>query len=312
MFVPCTVCHKVTKNKCYYCDKVYYCSDKCRKSDFKFHRESCSKMNSTLIESNLTMLIPKNVYQTWNTKALPYSMKRNRDSLMTRNPDMNFFLFDDKDCANFIKTNFPENVFLTFCSLLPGAYRADLWRYCVLYIHGGIYMDIKFNPLIPLHFFLSEEIFVLDQPYKNSFYSVEDDLKWRNHPNYINDILRKNVYKNHMGIYNGFLVTQPKNKFLKQCIDSIVRHVQQNYYGHNSLYPTGPGLLGDIFFHQDYIEKLKQTKYFLSRQGKHILNKDQVVLSIYPSYRSEQKSFGTPHYSYLWDQRKIYKRIRKK
>ena len=33
--------------------------------------------------------------------------------------------------------------------LRPASYKADLWRYCVLYTHGGIYLDVEDLLLVP-------------------------------------------------------------------------------------------------------------------------------------------------------------------
>jgi mannosyltransferase OCH1-like enzyme len=90
-------------------------------------------------------MIPLKIFQTWYTKDLPYNMKQNVDKLKTSNPEFEHYLFDDNDCREFIKNNFHESVLKAYDKLIPGAYKADLWRYCVLYIHGGIYMDIKLN-----------------------------------------------------------------------------------------------------------------------------------------------------------------------
>ena len=46
---------------------------------------------------------------------------------------------------DFIKNNYPVDVLEAFNKLIPGAYKADLWRYCVLYKLGGIYLDIKYS-----------------------------------------------------------------------------------------------------------------------------------------------------------------------
>lgn len=34
-------------------------------------------------------------------------------------------------------------------ALVPGAFKADLFRYCVLYVEGGVYADIDVRPLVP-------------------------------------------------------------------------------------------------------------------------------------------------------------------
>ena len=89
--------------------------------------------------------IPLNIFQTYHTLDLPPRMRKCVDKLIQNNPEFTHHLYDDNDCRQFIKDNFPLNVVQAFDKLIPGAYKADLWRYCVLYIHGGIYLDIKYN-----------------------------------------------------------------------------------------------------------------------------------------------------------------------
>ena len=45
------------------------------------------------------------------------------------NPKFNYFLFDDNDCREFIRLNFRPDVLNAYDRLIPGAYKADLWRY---------------------------------------------------------------------------------------------------------------------------------------------------------------------------------------
>ena len=52
------------------------------------------------------------------------------------NPDYDYYLFDNNDRREFIKEHFDNNILLTYDSIIPGGFKADLWRYCVLYIHG--------------------------------------------------------------------------------------------------------------------------------------------------------------------------------
>ena len=93
---------------------------------------------------NFESIIPLKIYQTWHTKTLPQHMLEAVNKLKQRHPRFEYFLFDDNDCRQFIIKHFDNNVVKAFDSLIPGAYKADLWRYCVLYITGGIYLDIKY------------------------------------------------------------------------------------------------------------------------------------------------------------------------
>jgi mannosyltransferase OCH1-like enzyme len=91
------------------------------------------------------------------------------ENIKMNNKNFNYKLFDDEDCRNFIKNNFDGSVLYAFDSLKPGAYKADLWRYCVLYILGGIYIDIKYQVINNFKFenCLDKEYFVLDLDKKN-------------------------------------------------------------------------------------------------------------------------------------------------
>jgi mannosyltransferase OCH1-like enzyme len=90
-------------------------------------------------------VIPLNIYQTWHTKNLPTKMQENVNCLKRQNPEFKYYLYDDYDCREFIKKNFDKDVLNAFDTLIPGAYKADLWRYCILYKNGGIYLDINFK-----------------------------------------------------------------------------------------------------------------------------------------------------------------------
>jgi mannosyltransferase OCH1-like enzyme len=162
-------------------------------------------------------IIPLNIFQTWHTKDLPPLMKKVVNYIKANNPAFNYYLFDDNDCREFIKNNFDNNVLNAFDSLIPGAYKADLWRYCVLYKNGGIYLDIKYKPMTRFKFInlIEKEHWVLDAD-KN-------------------------------GIYNALMVCSPGNNILLEAIKQIVINVKNRYYGNASLEPTGPLLLAKYF-----------------------------------------------------------------
>ena len=80
-------------------------------------------------------MIPRQIFQTWHNKnELPPQVKSNIEKMKELNPEFDHYLFDDDDCLQFIQQHFTQDVVNAFQSLVPGAYKADLWRYCVLYI----------------------------------------------------------------------------------------------------------------------------------------------------------------------------------
>lgn len=227
------------------------------------------------------MTIPKIVFSTWKTKNLPEHMRENYKSLISQNPDCKFYLYDDEDCRILIKKFFPEKILKTYDKLIPPAYKADLWRYCVLYKFGGIYLDIKFNCTndFKLSRLTYKEHFVLDKGLEG-------------HP----------IMDN--GIYNGLLVCKPKSLFLVDCINEVIKNVNFKYYGNSPLSPTGPLMCKKIYdkhynnIHFDLVFKKDLNIYY----------NDFLVITQYPEYRNEQQKLQKlPHYSILWDKKMIYK-----
>jgi mannosyltransferase OCH1-like enzyme len=40
--------------------------------------------------------------------------------------------------------------------LIPGAFKCDFWRYSILYVKGGVYMDLDMTPYVPFCEILKE------------------------------------------------------------------------------------------------------------------------------------------------------------
>jgi len=240
--------------------------------------------NSVNLKKVYCPVIPLKIFQTWHTKILPPFMKENIEILKKKHPNFEHFLFDDEDCRNFIEKYFDKEVVEAFDSLIPGAYKADLWRYCVLYIHGGIYLDIKYQ--------LVEGFLLIALTEKEHF-------------------VRDRKHSDISGIYNGVMVCKPNNPILLQSINQIIENIKNNFYGLNPLQPTGPQLLSKIIKDKDvdvdlyihcFIEKDNNEKNIIVNE------KNIYLLESYHEYRDEQKINGnTDHYRYLWRNRKIYK-----
>lgn len=231
------------------------------------------------LKSHYKNIIPLNIFQTWYTKDLPLKMKERVELLKKQNPKFNHFLYDDNDCRQFIQSHFPPVVLKAYDSLIPGAYKADLWRLCILFIYGGIYLDIK---LICVNGFKLIEL-------TENEHFVIDRL-----PN---------------SIFNSLMVCKKGNIFLLKSINQIIKNINRNYYGSTALSPTGPQMLGKVV-----LENKIQINVDLihHKKGGYILYKNRFVISTeYPEYNSERlntyQSINTERYDHLWDKKKIYK-----
>ena len=275
-----------------------------------------SKRTSKVKRNNIR--VPLIIYQTWHTKILPPKMKECVDKLKRDNPEFEHHLYDLDDCRQFIKMNFSKEILETYDSLVPISYKSDLWRFCVLYKRGGVYLDIKYqceNGFKLLEMTYEDETFTLDRPYANPGITFEKELEIFNRSDFYNGVKPMITdWKNkQIGLVTTPLVSVPGNPIFMDCINQIVKNVKTGYYGFNALYPTGPGLLGEKYFKNDYENKINKFKYFNSINGTYIMDKKKKILSQYPEYRDEQKEYGeknkngVKYYSVLWSENGIYK-----
>ena len=230
------------------------------------------------LKSSYNSIIPLNIFQTWHSKELPPLMNKIVEKIKNTNPTFSYYLFDDDDCREFIKTNFEENILNAYDRLIPGAYKADLWRYCVLYKKGGIYLDIKYTTVNNFKFInLTEtEHWVLDSD-KN-------------------------------GIYNALMVCKPNNSILLAAIDKIVKNVKNKFYGNSSLEPTGPKLLSSFFNNEQKKHLDMYHDFYISFENRFIYFNNYLVFKSYNGYINEHnKNKKVDHYSELWDKKNIYK-----
>ena len=80
--------------------------------------------------------IPKIIHCThYNKSIIPIKVWYN---LYKYANDYKVNYYSDKDCINFLKEYFPPEIHKIFIRLKTGAHKADLFRYCVLYIKGGV------------------------------------------------------------------------------------------------------------------------------------------------------------------------------
>lgn len=231
--------------------------------------------------NNNKVQIPLNLYQTWKTHDMSKKMLKCVDSLRKANPEFNYQLYDDSQCREFLKNNFCDDVVWAYDNIIPGAFRADLWRNCILYKNGGIYLDIKLscNKKFKLIELTDRQHFCIDRPISLYF------------PN------------GSFGIYNAVMISNANNPFLFDCIQEIVNNVRTKFYGISQLHPTGPGLMGNIILrHPKYITTLDLSYY-----KKHIYYRSKpIILTGYKGYRTDQFETVVSNYRMAWMMGNIY------
>jgi len=235
-------------------------------------------------ESVNTDKVPKHIYQTWHSKEMPPKMKECVEKLKSDNPEFEHHLFSDEESREFIEKHFEEEVLNAYDALIPGTFKADLWRYCVLYQNGGVYLDIKYK---------CNDGFRLKDIANDNFFAREYN--------------GEGTGLSEKPVYTGIMISKPKNPVFMKCIRRICRNVKNKYYGKESTEPTGPILMGSFFTDNQKAEM--EYAYHESNNIGYIRHiKDDIdVMSWYPEYRSEQKNKSkTGYWKDLWLDRKIY------
>jgi mannosyltransferase OCH1-like enzyme len=232
------------------------------------------------LKSTYNSIIPLNLYTCWHTKDLPPLMKRNYEKLIHDNPEFNVYLYDEADCREFIANHFSPAVLNAYNALIPCSYKSDLWRFCVLYVNGGVYLDIKYHCVNNFKFIAltEKEYFVRDMDGGNT--------------------------------YTALIVTLPTNAVLLKCINQIVQNVNNRFYGSSCLDPTGPGLLGSFFTNNEVnqLEMYHSKSCITNKLNEfYIVYNSCIILSFFHGYKDEQSKYQKlAHYSQLWGEKNIY------
>jgi hypothetical protein len=194
-------------------------------------------------------------------------------ALKEANPEFTHYFFDDDNCRDFIKTHFDSTILHAYDTLKPGAYKADLWRYCVLYLLGGIYIDIKYRCVAPFKLIelTTQEHFIQDREYGNN-----------------------------PGVYQAIMICYPKNPILLKCIGKIVEYVHQLEYGSTILF-VGPLLVGSFF------DRSEILTWDMKYTGLQIVRNNVPLLEMYSEYYTEANTSSIrTYYMESWCNRDIY------
>jgi Glycosyltransferase sugar-binding region containing DXD motif len=132
---------------------------------------------------------PKTIFMTYKKTVPDIVFKR----WIVLNPNYTIDFSLDADCVDFLKSNFNEYVANLFHEIPVGMYKADLWRICKLYVHGGVYADVDLIPHL-----------CLDDYAEASFYSCLSMCR--------------------DGIFQAFIKTTPQNPIVLHCIMSFLQN----------------------------------------------------------------------------------------
>jgi mannosyltransferase OCH1-like enzyme len=200
-------------------------------------------------------LIPRVIHQTWFepvTKEAYPNMSRLIESF--RQSGWEYEFYDDDKAAQFLSAHFPPQVREAYDSIIPGAFKADLFRYCVLLIRGGVYADMDI---------LLESN--LEQAVDGSigFMTAQDSPG--------------ETIGHRSCLWNGLMAAAPGHVFLAQTIQNVVNNVRNRFtsvdyddmlcpnpvlsvsHTVDTLFTCGPCILGASL--NDVLKRHRQTGF---------------------------------------------------
>lgn len=230
--------------------------------------------------------IPKIIIQTGKSREVNLAQYNCAMTFIELNPEYEYKYLDDNDIYEYLKNNFNERLINAYDKLTAGAYKADLFRYCYLYKDGGCYFDNKQINKLPIREFLdsNDEIFLCDD--------------------------RLSTIINNKMFYNAILFSTKNHSLMKKAINKCILNIENNFYGVNSLEPTGPLLLYNIG--KEYKAQAKFKVFYIFNMLRHkefIYEKktNRIICNIcYRDYY--QNYFNFNYYTWLWYNNKIYKK----
>lgn len=149
--------------------------------------DDCNLSSNGMFKSYGTVL-PRKIWQIWKVNPLEFS-GRDIDlarSWTSKNPDYRYEVLTDQNSLLYVETNFGPgginrpDIVQTYRSLTAPIIKADLLRYLVMYIDGGVYADIDVEALRPIGRFIPQSY---DEDKVNMVIGIEiDEPYFVNHP----------------------------------------------------------------------------------------------------------------------------------
>jgi len=188
------------------------------------------------------MTIPRKIIQTWETKEITPEFQNIIDTWKIKNPTYDYYLFDKDERYEFIQRHFNSIILETYDSIVPGANKSDLFRYCYLYTEGGIATDIDTICIGKLDDFLLPNIHFIT--------SI--------------DLNENKIEGQHNLALGTIMAVIPKHPIMLNCINYIVHNFRNNISFPGRLDFTGPGVLGRSV--NAYIGN-SETASFIGKEG---------------------------------------------
>ena len=88
-------------------------------------------------------MIPQIIHQTYKNTELPQMYRVCQESVRKLHPHFEYRFYTDEDMDRIVRTEAPE-YYEAFCALPRMIMKIDMFRYFLMYLHGGLYVDMDY------------------------------------------------------------------------------------------------------------------------------------------------------------------------
>ena len=227
--------------------------------------------------------IPKLIFKSsWYTRdSMHPEIKKVLQKTINLNPGYTVYYFDDTEMEQFMGDYDPTfRCLRAFKKLVPGAFKCDLWRYCILEKYGGCYSDIGHILKVSFDNICESHSLVLVQEIKN------------------------------LGIHNGLICCTPGHLLMKLAIQQTLYNIENGIYGENDVCITGPKMLENVY-KPIYLETpVKMLRHYISREHKKYIRDlfdNELIITKFDNYDSIMYPPGKLDYHILWKNKQVFR-----
>jgi len=218
---------------------------------------------------------------------LPDAVKSNLESIQHYHPTARHHLLSGEEARGFISGHFGADVVSAYDAIKPFAFKADLARYCLLLVYGGLYSDIGNRFLAPMRAGPGKKMAF--------FRDLGTGAPW--------------------AVANAIIYAHAGREEMQMAITRVVQHCRDRYYGDNALCPTGPVLFGQVLATCNHLPEYQWGEFDHVRTGSPIKNTtfwDHEGRLIAAGIKDEDSNIahlgitGANSYSAFWNTKRVY------
>jgi len=155
-------------------------------------------------------LIPRIIHQTYKTELNEEDHPNwSRFQNSWKHSGWDYRYYPNNKAGMYLARNFPPQVKQAYDAIVPGAYKADLFRLCVLLLHGGLYVDIDILPHL------------------NPDIMIEADVGFAVPLDYIPGAIVNNT----AFLWNGFMAVSPGHPAIALAVETMVNAINNRHQG---------------------------------------------------------------------------------